>query len=63
MEYISKTSVEPVSPPAEPQSLTPGNKNVAAAPSAFILQTHSANQRQVRQRSMKAQEDVCRLEM
>lgn len=35
-------------PPVEPRSLTPGNKNVAARPAAFMLLIHSANQQQVR---------------
>lgn len=57
MEYISPTSAEPIFPLSEPWRLTPGNKNAAAAPSAFILKAHSANQQQVRQRGMKARKD------
>lgn len=60
MEYISPTSAEAVSSPAEPRSPTPGNKNVAAAPSAFILEAHSANQQQVRERGMKARKGRAR---
>lgn len=62
MEYIPPppASVGPVSSPAEPRSLTPGNKNVAATPSAFILETHSANQRRtdrLDRKGMKAKKD------